>query len=331
KAKLKKVQYSDLPAWKSDSATNALFSFSRSCELVQKNKYVNPSDIYINTNELKSICNKLPNNIAKTSNEDSRKFFEKYFNPYLVMDEKGSSKGLFTGYYQPYLHGSKTKTAKFDTPIYGKPKDLGSGKYHTRKEIEAGILAGKAPVLYWTEHHELFHLQVQGSGILILPDGKKVALGYAGNNGHIFKGAGTILMGKGIKPDGGYAAGAVKDWCGQNKELSKKYLSENDRYIFFQENSSLDPIGSQGVPLTAQRSLAVDMSYIPIGLPLFLTTNVSNSKFNKLVIAQDTGVKITGAIRGDIYFGTGEQALKHAGTLKSQGSYYILLPKGTKY
>ncbi len=332
KVNLKKTSYSSLPSWKTDNATNALYAFSLSCKQVKAGKYVNGADIYVSTKELKEICDDLPKDIAKVDQGQARKFFEQHFDAYLVSNSEGNSKGTFTGYYQPYLQGSKTKTAKFDTPIYGKPSDLTSGsKYNTRKEIEAGCVTGKAPILYYTEHEELFHLQVQGSGILVLPDGKKTSLNYAANNGHPFKGAGTILMEKGIRPADGYTAESVKTWCKENKELSRKYLKENDRYIFFQEAPESHPLGAQGVPLTPQRSLAIDTELIPLGLPIFLTTTVSGAPYNKLLVTQDAGVKIKGAVRGDIYFGTGDKALKVAGIQKSQGSYYILLPKGTRY
>ncbi len=328
--RLKQASFSELKSWDKDNSRRALLSFQRSCEkMLQTSIQESETAVYVDYDALRDICRDMPRNINNVSNAEAKKFFEDNFAVFQVEDVLTGSSGLFTGYYQPFLYGSKYKTSLYSAPIYARPVDLATRvPYYTRKEIADGVLNGKAKILYWTDPVDLFHLQVQGSGILILTDGTKVELGYDGNNGHAFKGAGGILIEEGIRPTGGYTAQSVKSWYKGNRYQGEKLLLKNPRYIFYKENKE-GPYGSQGVVLTAQRSLAVDTDYIPLGVPIFLETNVLGAEFNKLMVAQDTGAKIKGAVRGDVYWGTGSNALKYAGTMKNAGKYYVLLPKAS--
>ena len=193
-------------------------------------------------------------------------------------------------------------------------------------------MRGKAPVLFWAKNlSDVILLHIQGSGVVKTPDGKTYRVGYAGDNGYEFKGIGRILMSHNIKPSGGYSMVAVKKWLDENPMLAKKLILENERYIFFRDVSGDGPIGAFGVPLTPERSVAVDNEYIPLGLPLFLdTSDADGYAFQHTVVAQDIGSAIKGAIRADLFWGRGESAFSMAGRQHSQGSFYIFLPKDGK-
>ncbi|MDE6224272.1 MAG: MltA domain-containing protein, partial [Alphaproteobacteria bacterium] len=261
-------------------------------------------------------------------------YFEYWFEPYMIQNMDGSSTGTFTSYYEAELEGSLNATCEYLNPIYGKPSDLptNGGKYHTREQIENGAIRNKTPVLFWAKDaSDVFILHIQGSGIVRTKDGKKYRVGYAGNNGHSFVGIGSILQKNGIRPEGGLSMGSIKDWLDSHPVQAKKLMNQNPRYIFFRDVVGEGPIGAMGVPLTAGRSIAVDTEYIPLGLPIFLQTNDPNgTPLQRLVIAQDTGTAIKGAIRADYFWGSGKEALQMAGRMRSNGSYYILLPRDGK-
>lgn len=261
--------------------------------------------------------------------------------------------GLFTGYYEPEIEGSLVKTKEYNVPVYALPQDIvriDLGKFNpkfkgeilfgkqngeeiepylTRREIETGKIKFPAQVIAWVkEPAELFILQIQGSGILKLPDGKKIGIGYAGNNGHAFTGIGSVMAQRGLLKDGVYTMAEIKKWLIANPRQAQSLMHENPRYIFFKKTDRPGAVGSLGVPLTAGRSLAVDPAYVPLGSFLWLqTTAPDGSALNRLVTAQDTGSAIKGAVRGDFFWGTGEKALKEAGRMKSKGIYFLLLPK----
>ncbi|MBN1783383.1 MAG: MltA domain-containing protein [Alphaproteobacteria bacterium] len=330
KVRLEVTSFEELQGWQQDDSRHALMSFARSCQ-----KFISydgcpkqDSAIYLDCEEMKNICLKMPASPDRVSKQKAKKFFEDYFTPYLVSDYQEGKVGMFTGYYQPAIKGSRTKTSYYSAPIYSPPCDLVSGQpYLTRAQIENQGLAGKSKVLYWTHPVDLFDLQTQGSGVLELPDGKSVEIGYAGNNGHTYQSVTIEMKKRGMKPAEGFTAqGVLKHLKKQPYQTMRSVLQTNPRYIFYKENG-VGPIGSQGVVLTPQRSLAVDPSYIPLGVPLFLNTTAKGYAFRKLVMAQDTGSKILGAVRGDVYWGTGHTALEWAGKMKNDGTYYVLLPK----
>ncbi len=332
KVELTPMSFSELSGWNRDDSRHALIAFARSCQkLISHNtcKKQN-SAIYLDCDEMKEICLRLPTNSRKISKMTAKNFFEDNFTPYKVVDAKKGEIGTFTGYYQPSILGGKHKTRQFTAPIYSRPNDLVNGRpYLTRKQIEDYGLKGKSKILYWTNPVDLFDLQIQGSGVLRLKNGTNVQIGYAGNNGHEFQGVTRAMRKRGMRPREGFTSqGVLKFLKRQNKTTQKQLLQTNPRYIFYKQNG-VGPIGSLGVVLTPQRSLAVDRSYIPLGVPVFLNTSAKGYEFKKLLMAQDTGSKILGAVRGDVYWGTGKKALEWAGKMKNDGTYYVLLPKNS--
>ena len=264
--------------------------------------------------------------------------------------------GKFTSYYESALNGSYQKDNKYKYPIYGKPKDLIEintkdfddtqpnkryvGRivnqklvpYYTREEISQNEI--NAPVILWGDSLiDINIMQIQGSAVATLPDGNKIRIGYAENNGHPFCGLGSILLAKGWLKQGESSMIHIKDWLKNNPDKADEIYNENKRYIFHRIIKGEGPIGAQGVALQAGRSLAVDRSIIPLGSLLWLETSTPNNKqLEKLVIAQDIGSAIKGIVRGDYFWGSGsDEILKLAGSMNQEGRYFILIPNtGTK-
>ncbi|MBR1777442.1 MAG: murein transglycosylase A [Alphaproteobacteria bacterium] len=335
--KLSAVEFDDLKGFENDHVLEALPALQNSCSVLKK-KY----------QQWQTVCKKL--NETFQSDKEFRIFLKKNFRPFLV---NGGQKGLFTGYYEPEIKGDLVQSADYSTPVYGLPHDIvrinlgrfdpkfkgyvlfgkRKGKeiipYLTRREIETGEEALPAEIIAWVkEPVDLFILQIQGSGILELPNGKKIGIGYDGSNGHIFTGIGSVMAKKGLLKKNVFTMSEIRDWLIANPEKAQELMHENKRYIFFKKLNKPGAIGSLGVPLTAGRSLAVDPKYIPLGSFLWLqTTRPDGADLHRLVTAQDTGSAIKGIVRGDFFWGTGEPALKEAGRMKSKGNYFLLLPK----
>lgn len=336
--RLTETTFDKLDGFETDQIKQALPALKRSCAVLEK-RYT----------RWREFCKKL-NRENFTADGELRSFIKKEMRVFAV---NNSETGLFTGYYEPEIEGSLVKTKEYTVPVYALPQDIvridlgkfnpkfkgeilfgkQDGKeikpYLTRREIETGKVNFPAKIIAWVkEPAELFILQIQGSGILKLPDGKKIGIGYAGNNGHAFTGIGSVMAQRGLLKDGVYTMAEIKNWLIANPRQAQSLMHENPRYIFFKKTDRPGAVGSLGVPLTAGRSLAVDPAYVPLGSFLWLqTTAPDGSALNRLVTAQDTGSAIKGAVRGDFFWGTGDKALKEAGRMKSRGVYFLLLPK----
>lgn len=333
KMKLTELKFSDLSGWQTDDPSKALEAFKKSCiKIMSEGDFVASSQIVISADFMKNACNAIPE--TPITKELAKTYFEYWFAPYKVQTMDNSATGTITGYYETELEGDIKPSCSYLNPIYGKPSDLpaNGGKYLSRREIENGKLRNKAPVLFWAKNQsDVILLHIQGSGVVKTPNGKYYRIGYAGNNGYSFKGIGSILMRHNIKPKGGYSMTSVKAWLDAHPTQTKKLILENDRYIFFRDIEDEGPIGAMGVPLTPERSIAVDPEFIPLGLPLFLTTkDADGEKIERTVVAQDIGAAIKGVIRADLFWGKGKRAFSKAGRQHAQGSYYILLPKEGK-
>jgi membrane-bound lytic murein transglycosylase A len=205
--------------------------------------------------------------------------------------------------------------------------------YFERSEIESAGAPLKGLEIAWVDNEvELFFLHIQGSGQIFLPDGTRMRVGYADQNGHAFRSlGGALIRDKLIKPEQASMQG-IKDWARQNPAKLQQFMNMNPSYVFFKElpNELSGPIGTLGVPLTQERSLAVDQRVIPLGVPVYLATTAPNTKkeLNRLMVAQDTGGAINGAVRADFYWGFGDGAGSQAGKMKQQGRMWVLLPKG---
>jgi membrane-bound lytic murein transglycosylase A len=281
------------------------------------------------------IC-RATNDLNNDDEHAVQKFFEKWFVPHLVSTTE-NSQGLFTGYFEAELRGSKKRSAQFKVPLYGLPTDLkhaADGRilpYHRRGAIQKGALRNVAPILVWVDDAiDAFLLHVQGSGRVVLENGAVMRVGYAGNNGHDYVSIGRVLIGQGELSPGRAGWTQIRNWIVRHPLKAEALLAQNPRFIFFRKVLGEGPIGAQGVALTPRRSLAVDRKFIPLGFPIWLETvwpGQTERPLRRLMIAQDTGSAIKGPIRGDFFWGYGKDALAEAGRMKSLGQYYILLPK----
>jgi len=328
---IERTSFAKLPGWKSDDQAAALASFKKSCDkIASEGEFVASNQLVISSSFIGEACRDAPKNATSAQ---ARAFFEKWFEPYLVSNIEGKADGLVTGYYEAEVEGSHTKTARHTVPIYGRPDDLSdNSKYKSRREIETRGLEGAAPVLFWAKSASEVHvLHIQGSGRVKTPDGQLHRIGFGGANGHAFKGIGGILKENNVDVGGTYSMVNVKKWLDAHPEAARKFMQQNDRFIFFRRVEGDGPVGALGVALTPMRSIAVDNDFIPLGMPLFLTTTGPDGEnINKLVVAQDIGSAIKGAVRVDLFYGFGQAAFDKAGRMSSQGRYYILLPKDGK-
>jgi membrane-bound lytic murein transglycosylase A len=337
-------------AWESvegfdkDSLTAAWGALVHSCSVLKKNtQWRNACDAVLAT----------PN----PSNDEARTLLREHFQPWQASKADGSTSGLITGYYEPLLRGSRTKTDRYRYPLYSRPDDLvpvelaglypeltnrrlrgrlQDGKltpYLSRGEIEVrqSPLAGKE--LIWVDDIvDLFFLQIQGSGMVRLDNGEQVHVGYADQNGQPYQSIGKILIDRGELTADKASMQGIKDWARRNLDKLRDLLNSNPSYVFFRElpNGLSGPLGALGVPLAAERSIAVDPRYIPLGAPVFLSTTYPNTAkpLQRLMLAQDTGGAIKGAVRADFFWGAGNDAGRMAGAMKQPGRMWILLPKG---
>jgi membrane-bound lytic murein transglycosylase A len=287
-----------------------------------------------------------------------RTYFEANFVPNQVRAADGADSGLITGYYEPLLHGARIRGGVFQTPLYKVPDDLITidlaslypeqlkgmrlrgklvGKkvvpYASRADIEKAE-AGNNALLWVDDSVEAFFLQVQGSGRVQLDDAQEtVRVAYADQNGHPYKSIGKWLVEKGELTLEQASAQGIKAWIIANPGRRQELFNANPSYVFFKEerlpDPSVGPKGALGVPLTPSRSVAVDAQFLPLGVPLFLATTEAASEvpMQRLMMAQDTGGAIRGAIRADFFFGFGGQAADNAGRMKQRGMVWVLLPK----
>ena len=303
----------------------------------------------------KKVCD-LAEDIKEPSDENIKNYFKKYFNLYSATNMDGSDTGTITGYYQPILKGSKVKTSHYKVPLYTTPKDLITvdlsevypelkakrlrGKlagnklipYLSRAEIDGqgSPLAGNE--IAWVEDPvEAFFLEIQGSGIIQLDNGEAMQIGYADQNGYPFKAIGSTLVQKKEITLAEASMEGIKNWARKNITKLREFLNMNASYVFFRKlpNDLPGPIGALGVSIEAERSVAIDPKFIPLGAPVFLSTTQPNTSepLERLMVAQDTGGAIRGGVRADFYWGSGDEAGRKAGSMKQQGKIWILLPR----
>ena len=259
----------------------------------------------------------------------ARVFFESFFVPLLVADYR-QPEGLFTGYFEIELNGSRQREGRYQTPIYRRPPDLGSGPRYSRAEIEEGALAGRGLEFLWVDDPiDAFFLEIQGSGRVRLENGSTVRVGYDGKIGHPYVAVGRLLVERGVLPRAQVTMISIRDWMNQHPEAGAALRRENPSYVFFREQGDEGAIGAGGVVLTAERSLAVDRAYVALGLPIWLEADerfAAAESVRRLVVAQDTGGAIKGPVRGDLFWGIGAAAAWRAGVMNARGRYYLLLP-----
>lgn len=323
--KLQQISFEDLSGWQKDNQDMAVISLINSCNQFAKmpdNKQIGGKIGDIIVGDFHDVCD-IAEVVKGMSSRQARNFFENWFVPFEVSDRNGNEQGLFTGYFVPELRGSKNKTDLYQYPVYARPQDLTL----TREEIEDGALDGKNLELVWVDDKvDLFFMQIQGSGRVIFEDGQIMRLGFGGKNNQPYSSIGKYIIENNIIPNGDFSYFSIKDWLKNNPDEAKKIMNVNQSYVFFKPSNSNEVIGSQGAPLMPYRSLAVDTDIIPLGFPMWLDISAVGAPYQKLVIAQDTGSAIKGAVRGDVFFGRGKNAENLAAKMNYKGKYYILLP-----
>ena len=359
--RLDAVSPGELEGWTQSDPRSALQAFLRSCAALA----ARPDDASLggvnyagSAGEWRQVCGRAELTPID-SPEAARAFFESEFVPYRVVP--GSGAGLFTGYYEPQLRGSRTRRGPYQTPLYGVPIDLVSvdlglfrenlrgqrlvGKvfdgrlipYPPRAEIEDGFTVA-TPILFVDDPIDAFFLQIQGSGRVLLDDGTVVRAAYAAQNGRPYTAIGAILIQRGELERQAVSMQTIRAWLLQHPDEAKQLMNANASYVFFREqpigDASLGALGAQGVPLTPEASLAVDLTVHALGVPVWIDTVVPDPDttkpdrtFRQLLVMQDTGGAIRGPVRGDVYWGYSAEAGSVAGRMRSEGRMIVLLPR----
>lgn len=330
----REISFADLDGWNQDNHDESIATFLVSCSIMaNKPRPTSDSNITISKDTWRSLCQDAKKSAAG-GREQAREFFERRFTPFRISN-KGTEKGLFTGYYIPVLYGSTTKYKDFKYPLYAAPPGLENKKpYLTHAQIAKGGLNGKGlELLYVDDPVMLFFLQIQGSGRVKMRDGRTLFVGYAGQNGHEYTSLGKIMGDESLIPKDKINFFTIRQWLYDHPDRAMGLMQRNPSYVFFKILEREQIVGSIGAPLTPWRSMAVDRRFIPYGLPLFLETDLppmpggTASNFHRLMMAQDTGGAIRGPVRGDIFFGSGDSAEYMAGYMKGKGIYSLLVPK----
>lgn len=352
------VGFEALPGWAADRHGEALAAYRESCARWARLDPVTPmrgeAAMGAALADFGAPCAAV-NDVASDDHDAARRFFERWFRPFAV-SWGDDPIGLFTGYYEPDLMASLTPDARFRHPLHRLPDDLVNldlglfradlkgerivGRveagafvpYHDRGAIMDGALDRAGVAFAWVEDPvESFFLHIQGSGRLTLPDGRRLRVGYAGKNGRPYASIGRMLVDWGEMTLAEASADRIKQWVRDHPDRARELLAANESYVFFEQRADdgLGPRGAQGAPLTAGRSLAVDRAFIPLGAPLWLDAPYAGApgdRLRRLMIAQDVGGAIKGAVRGDFYWGSGAGAGALAGRMKSRGRYFLLAP-----
>ena len=348
--------FDQLSGWDNENFSDFAQSYQRSCNrILKKNSQNNfgADPRFGRYQEWQINCRKF-NQINHESAPQIRSFFEQNFTPYIVSAGQDRT-GLFTGYYEASLKGARHQHGVYQTPLRARPDDLimvnlgefrdelkgqriaGRIKNGRLKPYEdhAAIVAGQLPpaqdkALVWVDSAiDAFFLQIQGSGIVALDDGSIMRVGYAGQNGHPYYAIGRELIKRGELSKENVSLQTIRGWLEANPDKAPDIMTRNKSYVFFRELDGEGPVGGEGVPLTPKRSLAIDRSLIPYGVPVWLEAEApaqNGSIINRLMVTQDTGGAIRGPVRGDFFWGYGADAEAQAGVMKSKGRYWFLMP-----
>ncbi|MCP1336488.1 murein transglycosylase A [Futiania mangrovi] len=352
--------WADLPGWAADDHAAARVAVQRTCSRFSRlagDAAAGPDPRLGRAGDWAAAC------AALAAADDPRAGFEDAFLPVHVF-AGSAAEGLFTGYYEPQLTGSRTRGGPYQTPLLTRPADLVdvdlgafreslkgqriAGRvegnrlrpYPAREAIVDGALPAEDLALVWVDDPvAAFFLQIQGSGRVALEDGSVMRVGYAGQNGHPYTAIGRVLVAEGQIPREAVSLQSIRAWLAEHPDRAQEVMNANASYVFFREieerDTDLGPPGATGVPLTPGRSLAVDRTHHAMGAPVFVATLLPQqpgaaegpTAWQRLMVAQDTGGAIVGPVRGDIFFGFGEEAEWLAGHMQSQGRMWLLLPR----
>ena len=321
------VSWQALPGWQADDLSQAWPAWLRSCEALRKrNGEIN----------WRQVCSQVSNVSAKDT-QAIRRYFEDNFQAYEIRNSAGSETGLITGYYEPVINGSQTRTSVYSIPLYAYPNAWRQSKPNpgpNRAELmSSGILKG-SEIAWVQDPVAAAFMQIQGSGKIRLQDGRVLRLGYAGTNEQPFKSFAQWLLDRKEITRSEATMQGISQWAKRNPDRVNEMLNANPRFVFFKElpgnvSADLGPTGALNVPLTSERSIAIDLQAMPLGAPVFLasTKPLSDQPLQKLVMAQDTGKAIVGGVRADYYWGSGDAAGEMAGRMKQNGKMWVLLPR----
>ncbi|MES3630414.1 MAG: MltA domain-containing protein [Longimonas sp.] len=355
--------WNELPGWSEANAAPAAEAMLRSCSTWSSrapDESMHPDRAWYGTvGAWQHACMRLAERPDSVSIE--RRFWQ-LFQP--IQLHVRNAEPLLTGYYEPILNGSRTPTASYTEPLRAPPPDLVRidlsafrdrfegetllGRvdgnqvrpYYDRAAIEAGALREHDLGFLWVDSRvDKFFLQIQGSGRIELRDGSLTRVGYAGQNGQPYRAIGRDLIEMGEVPREEMSMQRIRDWLAAHPEQADDLMNRNASYIFFQERTDLDPedgpIGSQGVPLIPEHSLAVDPTFVPLGTPVWIDGTAPTAApndttavpFQRLMVAQDTGGAIRGPLRGDVFWGNGPDAETRAGRMQHPARWYVLVPR----
>ena len=335
-ARWQAVAWADLPGWNADRTREAWLALQRSCERI-------PAAVQREAPAWISLCQQALRD-QPDSDEATRAWLAQRMQPYRVLptDTSAPADGLATGYFEPLIDASRTPRGAMRVPLHAPPADLATRKpWFTRAQIESlpaaqAALRGRE-IAYVANPLDALLLQVQGSGRLRLigPDGRAqvVRLAYAGHNDQPYQSIGRWLIDQGEIRPGEASWPAIRSWARRHPQRVTELLNANPRVVFFREeplpDANLGPRGAQGVALVPERSIAVDPRSVPYGTPVWIDTTepLTSTPLRRLVLAQDTGSAIVGAVRADYFWGWGEQAEQQAGRMKQSLRMWVLWPK----
>lgn len=345
---LKPARWEDVDGLQLDNLTLAWPAWMQGCStLVNKPAWKNACTAAIQLNEQAA---------GMPTNDAIQGYFKQYFSAYKTTNVDGSDTGMITGYYEPLLKGSRSRSAQYPNPLYAAPNDMITVEldslfpelkfkrvrgrlvgnklvpYYSRAEIEtdASPLKGRE-FIFIDDIIDVFFLQIQGSGLVQLDNGEQVHVGYADQNGHQYNSIGRLLVERGELTLAQASMQGIKNWARNNLAKLRELLNSNPSYVFFRELPAglPGPLGALGVPILAERTVAVDPKFIPLGAPVFLSTTEPNSTkpLKRMMMAQDTGGAIKGGVRADFFWGAGPDAGAKAGAMKQSGKIWVFLPK----
>jgi membrane-bound lytic murein transglycosylase A len=359
------VSFGDLNGWAEDDHAAALVAFRNSCEPILRRAKAKVS-VKPLERSLRDVCEQVSLYRGPVNSATAQAFFEQNFRPVRI-SRIGETEGFITGYYEPEIEGRLEPGEGFTVPFYRRPPELrtrtpGASKtksssraaaskrtkagtrkagrivpFLDRTAIENGALAGRGLELIWTNDEiDAFFTHIQGSARVRLRDGKLMRINYDAQNGHPYLAVGRILIERGIVPQEEMTMDKIRTFIAEHAEEGRELMRMNRSYIFFREVDELghdeEPIGAQGISLTADRSIAVDRSLHVYGTPFWIEAELplehehASTPFRRLMLAQDTGGAIVGPARADIYLGAGVEAGMVAGRLRHPGIFYMLVP-----
>jgi membrane-bound lytic murein transglycosylase A len=357
-AALEPTGWSELDGWSGDDHASAFATFQASCRPIVRSNASNDGKPVLAA--LQTVCARA----VKTGHLErkaARQFFEDNFLPIRIR-KLGDAAGFLTGYYEPIVDGSRFPTREFTVPLYRRPPDLlaagatqaggpfpNSGRafrrassselvpYYDRGEIEDGALDGQHLEICWLRSAtDALFIQIQGSARVKLEDGTMLRLNYAAHNGYSYMPVGRVLIDRNIIPREEMSMHRIREWMQANPEDAKDVRRQNRSVVFFRIvglNDDGEPLGAQGIRLSAGRSIAVDKALHVYGTPFFIEADLpiaganASTPFRRTMIAQDTGSAIVGPARADLYFGAGDEAGQIAGRVRQPGQFALLLPR----